>query len=147
MTNKKSVFKKIFSLPKHNGALKGKTEFYSVKDYTFSYGFGKSKKISTKGLIATVDHGATQNTYASKGAVGVGAIAGTVIAGPLAGLAGGLIGASRRKGGTKLYFAVRDAEGRTIVSEEFTAKEEEAVRKFVDAFNNSALDPKNGEED
>ena len=144
-TKKKSGLKKLFSLPKHIGSLKGKGT-YMVNDYTFTHG-RLMQKTPTKGLVASVEHGAVQNSYSSKGAIGVGAVAGTVIAGPLGGLVGGLAGSTKRKGGSKIYFVVRDAEGRSVVTEEFPVKEEDKVRKFVDILNASAQDPKNGVEE
>lgn len=148
--NKKGRFKEwLNNKPKHVAVLSADSGVFMVKDYVLDYtpkGRFKSQKFSTKGMGAFLEEGVAQNSHVSKGAVGLGALGGAVLLGPVGAVAGGLLGSAKRKGGTNLFLVIRDSEERPIFTAEFKAKDEINVRKFVEAFNASAADPENDPE-
>lgn len=101
--------------------------------------FKPTIKFPTEGLSATVNDGRQMNDYISKGAVGGGIVVGAVILGPLGALAGGLIGSSKRKGGTQLHVVV-ERDGETIAVITGPATKENEANLFAKAINDSAAD-------
>lgn len=148
---KTNAFAEWFKTPKHIAAITGEQGLLIiVKNYELKYspkGSLKTHKYSTKGMSAYLEEGVTQNSHVSKGSVAGGAVAGAVLLGPIGAVAGGLLGSAKRKGGTNLFFTVRDADDVPVVQVEFKAKDEIELRKLVQVFNESASDPDNGSED
>lgn len=144
---KKSRFKEwLNNKPKHVAVLSADSGLFLVKGYKLDYtpkGRIKAQKYNTKGMAAYLESGVAQNSHVSKGAVGLGALGGAVLLGPVGAVAGGLLGSAKRKGGTNLFLVIRDSEERPIITAEFKAKDEIDVRKFVETFNASATDPEN----
>lgn len=140
----KNAIKEWFRKPKYIAVLGGGEMI--LKDFTVTHvekGRLKSQKFSTKNMSAYLEEGVAQNSHSSKGAIGVGTVAGAVLLGPVGAVAGGLLGSAKRKGGTKLYLVIRDSEDTPIITKEFLAKDEGELRTFVQAFNDSANDPEN----
>jgi len=140
----KNAIKEWFRTPKYVAVLGGGE--LVLKDYKLTYiekGRLKHQKFDTKGLSAYLEEGVAQNSHVSKGSVGLGALGGAVLLGPVGAVAGGLLGSAKRKGGTKLYLVIRDSEDKPIITSEFPAKDEGDLRTFVQMFNESANDPDN----
>lgn len=143
---KSNAFVEWFKTPKHVAIVNGDGGLILVKNYEVRYtpkNSLKTLKYGTKGLSAYLEEGVSQSDHVSKGAVAGGAVAGAVLLGPVGAIAGGLLGSSKRKGGTNLFFTVRDSENSPIIQTSFSAKDEIELRKLVQVFNESASDPKN----
>lgn len=143
---KSNAFVEWFKTPKHIAAINGDGGLIIVKNYEVKYtpkNSFKTHKYNTKGLSAYLEEGVSQGDHASKGAIAGGAVAGAVLLGPIGAVAGGLLGSSKRKGGTNLFFTVRDANDVPVIQTEFKAKDEIELRKLVQVFNESATDPDN----
>lgn len=141
-----NAIKEWFKKPKHIALINGDGGLVIVKNYEVRYTPKTSIKqqvFSTKGKSAYLEEGVTQNSHVSKGSVAGGAVAGAVLLGPLGAVAGGLLGSAKRKGGTNLFFTVRDENDVPIIQTSFPAKDEIELRKLVQVFNESATDPEN----
>ena len=101
-------------------------------------------KFNTKGLKATVRDATQMDSYISKAAVGGGALVGAVILGPIGAIAGGLIGSTKRKGGTQISVLIERGDEVLAIVSGPVAQEMEAI-KFAKCINDSAADAELGE--